>query len=227
MCADCWTKLSDFHEFYIAVDEAKSTYLKNRVKAEEPDFIEIHCDPVKFEEFIPEYHDTIDEKADSVIPESSTVDNKPQVDLEKIDNDSNDNFESEDFANDETFNESEEDDFDQKFGESSYEKLDSQCKEKDPDVTPAATTATELAKEISECAEKKRVRNSFDDLVSKYMNMHCEICRHPLETLPEARQHYRSKHNQRSFNIKCCDRLLPASHIRDHLRYHMNPDIFK
>lgn len=194
------------------------------MKEEVPNFTEIICDAVEYdEEFVPVKHELVDDgtvkEAEPVLPENQAQDSEDSVQGDaEHDSKPSDHFDLDTNTLDDTCSESDEG------------KLNVNRKRKmSVNETLTAPIAAELAEEISECTEskKKTRKKAFDELVSKYMNMNCELCNHPFETLPEARAHYRSTHGQRDVIINCCDRRLRVSNIRDHLRYHMDPDIFK
>lgn len=228
VCADCWTKLESFHEFYSAVDKAKSIFLKKCVKAENPSLVEINCDFIELDGEFHSFRDELVDYVDPATPEGKAIKTESQSNLEKIECESRDHSKVGIFATDGIGNESDEDGFSVKDDETCV-KHDSDGDRTMHGVPSAASVATELTKKIFEYSGNgnKTRKTTFDDLVSKYLNMNCELCNHPLATLPEARAHYRSIHDQRSVLINCCDRRLRASNIRDHLRYHMNPDLFK
>lgn len=54
ICIDCWSKLADFHEFFNAIDGARSLYSKRRnsLKNKVPKFVEIDCDAYGFADVI-------------------------------------------------------------------------------------------------------------------------------------------------------------------------------
>lgn len=53
MCLYCWKKLANFHEFYNTVNNAKNIYLTSFWKNEQPQFIEVKCDPFRCDANIP------------------------------------------------------------------------------------------------------------------------------------------------------------------------------
>lgn len=70
-------------------------------------------------------------------------------------------------------------------------------------------------------------RGKFDHLIPNHIDMLCEICKHPFETLSEASNHYIRQHKQRTIHVKCCQtRIKIAGELRDHIQYHLNPDKF-
>lgn len=50
VCSKCWSKLSEFHEFYNSVEKARNNFLQN---LEAANFIEIKCEPYGNEADIP------------------------------------------------------------------------------------------------------------------------------------------------------------------------------
>lgn len=225
VCADCWTKLKDFHEFYDAVNEAKSTFMKNAVKEEFPNFVAVDCDLVDIDG---ELSEVKHEQTECVVIEDSTsahfvsetIENDVKSDLEETEKDTNGQLAADTFDNDEVSNESDGDDSGSNWSDGLSMKMDLDI---NWEMTNMAM-ATPIASELAEYADKK---NGIDDLVAKYMNMTCDACDQSFETVQEGRDHYRIKHDKRPVIINCCDRRLRLYHIRDHLRYHMNPDIFK
>lgn len=147
MCADCWTKLESFHEFYNAVDEAKSIYLSNFVKAEDLSFVEINCDVIESDE---EFNSIGNEHMDYVEPATSdgqATKTENQSNFEKIEYDLNDNSEGGVSAADVIDNESDEDGFRIKF-DGKKVKFGLDCNRTMPDQP--STIPVELAKKISE-----------------------------------------------------------------------------
>lgn len=218
MCAECWTKVENFHKFYETVEEAKIFFLRNLVKEEEPNFVEINCDAVGF-----------DDTNVFVKTESSDfgADNSKRTEREHDGTQGHDDFGSSsffDFANDDESNDS----------DKCMAKFD---EEHDPKVDAAAAlAAAQLAIEVvgqventSDVTTNSSVlaKKKFDHLISKYMDMKCEICRHPFDTLSDASYHYRSKHQRRTAKLKCCQRRIKMPDIRDHIQYHLNPNMFK
>lgn len=219
--------MESFHEFYNAVDEAKHNFLNNFVKEEDPHFVNCNVILGLNDEFNSVRDDHMD-YGKPATPDGHSIETENQSNLERIEYDSNDHSEAVVHATHGMDSECDEDGFSVKYDETCV-KFDLDCDRTMHNVPSAAPVAAELAKPISKYIENgaQTRKTMFDDLISKYLNMNCELCNQPLATLPEARAHYRSKHDKRSVIINCCDRRLRASNIRDHLRYHMNPDLFK
>lgn len=66
-----------------------------------------------------------------------------------------------------------------------------------------------------------------DELLHVF-NMKCDVCKNVFESLEEALTHYNQMHDDQNGYIKCCNlQFKDVSLARDHLKWHMNPDIFK
>lgn len=83
-----------------------------------------------------------------------------------------------------------------------------------------STSVASVRKNQSECEK-------FDKLAPNYMDMACELCKHPFQKLSDARKHYRVKHKQRNVWIKCCRKKIDLYDIIEHIQYHLKPDIFR
>lgn len=209
MCIECWTKLSDFDDFYNAVDEAKHSYLARSVKEEFVlCFDEINCPAVEPND-------------DVVFAKVELLDDVVAADADHNDDEFKDkeNFRND---NDTRSNDAHEDGSSVKSVIEFSEKYDLKVEamtesEANVENTPA-TPETPV--------QKDKVKK-YDHLILQYMNMYCERCRHPFATLSDACRHYRSKHNERTVKLNCCDRKFAFSDVRSHMRYHMNPDIWK
>lgn len=56
----------------------------------------------------------------------------------------------------------------------------------------------------------------------------CDICSIDLKTLAKAIPHYKNQHDIDDGYIKCCGRKFKqAQMVRDHIKWHNNPSIFK
>lgn len=211
--------MSDFHSFYEAVEEAKTIYLRSSVKDEAPKFVEIDCDSVRF-----------DDVAASVIVkvESSAV---SDVDIrEPSEYDTPQDHEDSGSTNLLDFGNNSEDSDSEKCAPKLDEKHEPKLDE--AVASAAAELAIELAAQANDttCPSAKlsiSINKRFDHLISRYMDMHCELCQHPFDTLTDASYHYRSKHHRRTATLKCCQRRIKMPDIRDHIQYHLNPNMFK
>lgn len=89
-----------------------------------------------------------------------------------------------------------------------------------------AKDATELAKNIYEKTSSKSAKNMFMKLIPNYYDMKCELCNYEFKSLNQAYAHYRFKHENAKIKLKCCPQRILSSDLRDHILYHMNPDLY-
>lgn len=249
LCNDCWPKLEQFHEFYNAVAEAKSVYLKNTVKEEVPHFVAINCDGIDFDDDRPSV------KIEPLVVEAVKIEPAPIAEKRSEcaanehdaahDNDSSDFFDSEKFVHCKMDSDSDADESAPKCKEELSAATECNPKIENAPVSVLRSTAKNIRKDRkkktgltnkakAKCANKaagnsatKSVILETDfQLASKYMRINCELCDHPFETLASARIHCRSKHNSTA-KFTCCERRLRIYNINDHLQYHLNPDVYK
>lgn len=117
--------------------------------------------------------------------------------------------------------------------ESICEIFDIKC---DPHVTNVTTRPPDLATVIFEKADqtsstsinmRKMANKELMKLMPEYFDLNCEICKYKCISLTEMSKHYREKHKQSKATVKCCQRKLNFNLIRDHILFHLNPDVFK
>lgn len=66
------------------------------------------------------------------------------------------------------------------------------------------------------------------DIIAKHFERTCNLCPVDLKSFEQAVQHYRSEHNIARGYLSCCGlKLNKASSVRDHVRWHLNPNVFK
>lgn len=88
---------------------------------------------------------------------------------------------------------------------------------------------TSTASDPPKTTKKSRKKSStkFNHVIADYIDMACEVCKHPFQSLPEARGHLRSKHKLWSIHLKCCQRRVALYDINGHIQSHSNPEIYK
>lgn len=187
------------------MDTARRNYLKNSLKEEVPSIVEVNCDGIEYElGFVPDKIESLniaDAKLIASRFENAQVEDSRLQNLDEFDNDY---LDADIVAHD----------------DSVYEK---NANEYDQEVE----AATEIGKSKFIAKGKTTTNKRFDHLISKYMNMICEVCKHRFKTLTEAISHYRYEHNQQAVTVKCCQRQLSLRDIRYHIQFHLNPDVFK
>lgn len=195
------------------MDQAKTIYMRSTLKQEVPTFTEINCDgfsctdDVPLMKVEPMEHVIVKLEVESLAAEANAGANP---DVEECDdfhsNDSNDEDES---------------------GVSLVNELTSErtvaaaielANENIPKTKITKTTPSDSDKTVGE---------HLENLVPNYMDMVCEVCSHPFESLATAIGHYRRTHNQRGIIVKCCQRRVDLYDMVEHIQYHLNPDIFK
>lgn len=75
--------------------------------------------------------------------------------------------------------------------------------------------------------KNKSEKDEFDKLAPSFMHMECEVCKQPFTKLSEVRKHYRVKHKQRNVWMKCCQKRMDLYDIIEHIRHHLDPEIFR
>lgn len=219
ICLHCWIRLKYFHDFYNAVNSAKSIFLENAAKEEVPNFMQVNLDAIECVEDVPFV------KFEPIgIEDTVLTENQAPQDHTNFGNDAEIMIENTP-CNDEVDNEKNE--------ESICEIFDIKC---DSHVTKATAKPPDLATLIFEKADQtctasinmRRMANKeLMKLMPEYFNLNCEICKYKCISLTEMSKHYREKHNQSKATVKCCRRKLNFNLIRDHILFHLNPDVFK
>lgn len=208
----------NFHKFYNAVDEAKLRYLRNAVKVEVPTFIEINCDSYRCDDDDAvgkiEPMDAVVVKVEVDVEPFTTEDMTTEKcstqnhnDFQNVTNDSNDGNENDVNADDELI----------------PENVDALS----VTVEIVGTGKNDTKTKTINLDRKKCVDEHLESMVSNYMDMACEICEYPFDSLATANGHYRKEHNKRGIIVKCCQKRVDLYDIFEHIQYHLDPDIFK
>lgn len=65
-------------------------------------------------------------------------------------------------------------------------------------------------------------------IFAQYFDTTCDLCSIDLKSLKRAIPHYKREHQIDEGYIKCCGLKLKRDKlVNDHIRWHINPDIFK
>lgn len=78
--------------------------------------------------------------------------------------------------------------------------------------------------------EAKRKKDEEYKVMSTYFDLKCDWneCDITFDSLEMAKTHYWDCHRSTDFYIKCCDsKFKEPNLVRDHIAWHLNPDIFK
>lgn len=66
------------------------------------------------------------------------------------------------------------------------------------------------------------------EIFMQYFDTTCDLCSIELKSLRRAISHYRNEHRIDEGYIKCCGLKLKRDKlVDDHIRWHINPEIFK
>lgn len=235
VCTYCWIKLDEFHTFFSTVAVAKSKFISttHSVDSEVPTFTEIFCDGIP-----------IDSDSDSMKEENEVaafvedikvmVNESPAIKIEdETDNGHDEEIEHEtkaekadaDYSGPEYFSvfdikmDSDDSDAEEDFFDFDL-SWDIKTRNSDRNAVPNQPKSNSLT------ARQKCIKET-DELMEKYMKTSCAMCEYVLMNLSAARDHYANVHNSKDVNVICCDRKFQVSKIRDHLRYHIDPDVYK
>lgn len=226
------------------MEEAKNIFLKNTgVKEEVPDFIEINCDAIDFEEAIPSVKvEQVDDNEDVKLEAVPNEESKREIRVANASHD-NDVFDADDFSNSRVESDSDEvygkgPIFEDKTGISTRfkpkieEELPAPSQKESIDAREERKRKRDRSKAKSETKKERKIgpksvilESDFQNAL-KYMRVHCELCDYPFETLALARIHCRNAHNSTA-KFVCCNRRIQIFNFNDHLQYHLNPDVYK
>lgn len=239
ICVDCWIKSKYFHDFYNTVAEAKSVFLKNSVKSEEPTFFEINCNSPRYDFDIPsvKVEPINDIETENIQP---SADNFLEIEHKSPSNDYSIELASDNGFGDDphSVGNGSDDDCEDMESAGNAKNVKVKCEEKfevesasiferNTDDTLSATAAAELATQIFKKTTSKLAMDEFTRLIPEYFDMICEICKHKFKTLNQAYTHTRFKHDNVKIKVNCCPQRIPSADLRDHILYHLNPDVFK
>lgn len=204
ICTECWSKLSDFHAFYEAVDVATQNYLQELV----PNLIDDDSpvNSVKSEVF----------DGEVIIAESSPV---AVVKIENHD----EVYESQHEASDAgDFSDASDHSDDDESLTGFKEKLGREC-----NLSGDESASPKIPSPEASGNKNKLEKDKFDKLAPNFMDMECEVCKQPFKKLSEARKHYRVKHKQRNVWMRCCQKRMDLYDIIEHIQHHLDPEIFR
>lgn len=238
ICLNCWTKLKDFHDFYIAVGHAKNSYLADFAKTEPLNFIEINCDFIDSDD------------------DSKSTKNEPN----QVANEQNENARASDCSSD-GYEDASSDDASSDDESVDVEKIDDlkteavqcdveKCIKDEPsrndddesdDVKPiphndvqkseekngaadVSTTDVDVKPSSPAPVEAEVPMETINRMLPNHINMNCDFCKIPFGTLTDVIEHYQNHHNQHSVFVRCCRQRLQPTDIVAHIRIHINPE---
>lgn len=65
-------------------------------------------------------------------------------------------------------------------------------------------------------------------VIAEHFNRTCDLCPVELKSLKRAISHYRTEHNIDQGYLSCCGRRFKKlTLVEDHVRWHLNPNVFQ
>lgn len=196
------------------MQSAKAIYLQNSAIENGPNFIAINCDANEYDVEVPFVtQEPIDTEHDILMENVTPQDHGS---IENGPDDANGSIADDDCT-----------EKDQK--ESVREKVHENCDNATEKTAELASRVYEKADKTSSASMKlrKMAKKEFLELIPKYFDLNCEICKCRCKSLSNVFIHYRDKHKQTRATVQCCQRKMPIKDIRDHILFHLNPDVFK
>ncbi|XP_075153864.1 transcription factor grauzone-like [Haematobia irritans] len=103
---------------------------------------------------------------------------------------------------------------------------ESECDETKP-VKPRNAKAKTIKKSDEESAYKMKMK-SFDDEISQYMGLHCDLCNVAVDNFAGIKSHMRIEHNIENGYVKCCDKKFnKRANLLAHIRHHVDPNCYR
>lgn len=203
ICADCRQKVVDFNEFYCVVRTAQRSYTDRLPKTEAA-------------------HDDGDGFDDAL--DAATLFMEPETVL--FETDGNAASDSEEMVDDDAFDDVPRMGNDAETLEFGSEELMESADELAGEEAVDGQTDCEV-----ECEEKsvklaKLSRATINATIGEHFDLSCDHCSAELKTLKQTVDHYANEHGEDGY-MKCCDmRLKLRFQVEDHVRWHLDPNVF-
>ncbi|KAH8291228.1 hypothetical protein KR054_009874 [Drosophila jambulina] len=250
ICNVCWTQVSEFHQFYVSIQEAQVIYATTSKFKQDPEMVNtswpeevlMPADVLAVDNDVSAQLNVnpLDELdlGQSLSPEDSKVDIKTEretPELEFLADDGNNDDHDEDYEDD--------DDDDGDDGEDLIVTRSGRKRKREV-AKPAKTKRTGVAggrkvkdKIVAKRGPAKRIFKmerlppfckEDEELIKRYIVMGCELCIFLAEDFDGIREHFKEKHPDERPYIKCCGRKLnKRCLIQEHARRHENPEYIK
>ncbi|XP_030381761.1 transcription factor grauzone [Scaptodrosophila lebanonensis] len=242
VCNVCWTQVSEFHQFYVSIQEAQAIYATTSKFKQDPELantswpeeVMLPADVLAVDTANTQLNvNPLDELE---VPTNliSDEDNKVDIKLERQSPDLDDREPCPDSPGDES-NDNEEHVVVTRSGRGrgrprKHEKVDLPPKKK------RAPKGTVKPREKRGPTERKLFKKQKwppfckedEEIIRKYIVMGCELCIFLAEDFEGIREHFKEKHEGERPYIKCCGRKLnKRCLIVEHARRHENPEYIK
>lgn len=243
VCNVCWTQVSEFHQFYVSIQEAQVIYASAPKFKQDPD-PDILNTSWPEEIMLPTNEMAVEGEVNTDCPSTQlNVNPLDELDLEmatftEADIDDQKEIKLERLSPDEyLLNEVDDDDDDEdlivtRSGRKRKREVELAVdKPKSVKATkkgPATTKRRAAAKRTFKKQQWPPFCKEDEDLIKRYIVMGCELCIFLAEDFDGIRDHFKEKHpNERPY-IKCCGRKLnKRCLIVEHARRHENPEYIK
>lgn len=244
VCNVCWTQVSEFHQFYVSIQEAQVIYASAPKFKQDPD-PDILNTSWPEEIMLPTNEMAVEGEVNTDCPSTQlNVNPLDELDLEmatfsEADIDDQKEIKLERLSPDEyLLNEADDDDDDDedlivtRSGRKRKRDVDSAVDKpksvKAAKKGPAATKRRAAVKRTFKKQQWPPFCKEDEDLIKRYIVMGCELCIFLAEDFDGIRDHFKEKHpNERPY-IKCCGRKLnKRCLIVEHARRHENPEYIK
>jgi len=244
ICNVCWTQVSEFHQFYVSIQEAQVIYATTSKFKQDPEMVNtswpeevlMPADVLAVDNDVSAQLNVnpLDELdlSQPMSPEDSKVGIKTEresPDMEFIFEDANNDH-------DEDYEEDEDEDTDDLIVTRSGRKR----KVAKPAKTKRGAGAVGRKGKEKITAKRGPPKRIFkmerlppfckedEELIKRYIVMGCELCIFLAEDFDGIREHFKEKHPEERPFIKCCGRKLnKRCLIQEHARRHENPEYIK
>ncbi|SPP74843.1 transcription factor grauzone [Drosophila guanche] len=256
ICNVCWTQVSEFHQFYISIQEAQVIYATTSKFKQDPETVNtswpeevlMPADVLAVDNDVSAQLNVnpLDElELGQTLSPQSPVDSKVDIKTERQSPDL-------DFSLDEPNNDDDNGDDDDDDDDDDYED-----EEEDDSIVTRSARTRKARESVAKPAKTKRlgqtgnkgkakvkkpkpVKRVFkmerlppfckedEELIKRYIVMGCELCIFLAEDFDGIREHFKEKHPEERPYIKCCGRKLnKRCLIQEHARRHENPEYIK
>ncbi|XP_011292155.1 transcription factor grauzone [Musca domestica] len=107
-------------------------------------------------------------------------------------------------------------------------KTESNIDESSNHKTRKTKSKEKTVKDIEEESAYKNKMKSFDQEISQYMGLHCDVCNIAVENFAGIKNHMRLEHNIDNGYVKCCDKKFhKRANLLYHVRHHVDPNCYR
>lgn len=249
ICNVCWTQVSEFHQFYLSIQEAQVIYATTAKFKQDPEMVSTSWpeEVLMPADVLAVDNDVSAQLNINPLDELELSQSLEPEDLEdsKVDIKTERQSPEMEYGHEDTNNDDHDDDYEDEDDDDDEEDLivtRSGRKRKREVAKPAKTKKTGPGRKGKEKVVAKRgpTKRIFkmerlppfckedEELIKRYIVMGCELCIFLAEDFDGIREHFKEKHPDERPYIKCCGRKLnKRCLIQEHARRHENPEYIK